>query len=123
MRLKIESFSNKHLIKLNKAAIKDKAKLADLITFLLMMDEHVPEVDFFQNAGLDLFPTLFKLTFYNEDNSVINSGQGEGYLNSVKIFPNAVVRERLTATALKPEAQVNFLVNNLLAKMIEHADK
>lgn len=72
MRVKLENFMTKHLVKLNKEAAKDKARQSKLLEFLLTIDENIPESDFFKNAGLDLFPTFFKLTFYNKDNSVVN---------------------------------------------------
>lgn len=42
MRNKLESFINKHLVKVNKKAIKNPAKLPDLLQFLLLIDETLP---------------------------------------------------------------------------------
>jgi hypothetical protein len=38
MRNKLESFINKHLISVNKKAIKNPAKLPDLLSFLMLID-------------------------------------------------------------------------------------
>ena len=52
------------------------------------MDGQVPEEDFFTNAGMDLFPTFFKLTFYHRENSIVNNYQPEvGYLGAITILP------------------------------------
>ena len=72
MRNKLEGFTNQHLIKLNKQALKKSKKLPKLLDFLLSIDKLLPAEDFFKKAGLDLFPTLFKLTFYGFDFSVSN---------------------------------------------------
>ena len=88
MRLKLESFINKHLVKLNKAAAKDPSKQSLLLSFLVDIDREIPETDFFQKAGLDLFPTVFKLTFYHKDNSIVNNLSEAGYLASIKVIPS-----------------------------------
>ena len=72
IRNKLESFINKHLVKLNNKALKEPSKLQGLLSFLLLVDEKLPLEDFFGSASLDIFPTIFKLTFYGEDHSVIN---------------------------------------------------
>ncbi len=77
-------------------------------------------MDFFQNAGLDLFPTLFKLTFYHRDNSIVNKLSESGYLAS--ITPLSSVVDKLEAFR-DTEAKINFVINNLLAKMLFNADK
>jgi hypothetical protein len=47
---------------------------------LVLIDSHLPFEDFFRNAeGLEMFITVFKLTFYNNDYSVVNDESG-GYL-------------------------------------------
>ena len=63
LRNKLESFINKHLVKLNNKALKDLSKLPGLLSFLLLIDEMLPLEDFFGNASLEIFPTIFKLTF------------------------------------------------------------
>ena len=77
-------------------------------------------MDFFQNAGLDLFPTLFKLTFYHSDNSIVNNLSESGYLASIAPLPSVV--DKLEAFR-DTEAKINFVINNLLAKMLFNADK
>jgi len=67
IRNKLETFINKQLVKVNKAATKDQAKLGDLLDLLIIIDTHLPFEDFFNHAGLDIFPIVFKLTFYNND--------------------------------------------------------
>lgn len=42
VRLKLESFINNNLIKLNKAALKDEKKLPELFDFLMLVDEKIP---------------------------------------------------------------------------------
>ena len=84
LRSKLETFMIKHVVKVNKAAIKELAKLPELVDFLLKIDEHIPAEDFFKHTGLDLFPTLFKLTFYGHTNSVVNSSLN-GFIGSLEI--------------------------------------
>lgn len=120
-RLKIENFTNKHLVKLNNQALKDEAKLTNLLNFLLMIDEHLPDEDFFKNTGLELFPTLFKLTFFEQDYSVVNSTSGT-YLDTLNILPHSEIQQMVTKTK-HPQAKCNILVNNLLTKMLIYADK
>lgn len=42
LRLKLDNFINKHLIKLNKEALKDSARLSSLLEFLLLVDSEIP---------------------------------------------------------------------------------
>ena len=42
MRGKLEAYMNKRLVKLNKSAGKNPAKLSKLIDFLLMLDKDLP---------------------------------------------------------------------------------
>ena len=77
----METFINKYLVKVNKAATKDPAKLNDLLELLIIIDTHLPYEDFFRHAGLDIFPIVFKLTFYNNDYSIVNSEESNsGFL-------------------------------------------
>ena len=59
IRNKLETFINKQLVKVNKAALKDQAKLTDLLELLIIIDTHLPFEDFFKYAGLDIFPIVF----------------------------------------------------------------
>lgn len=64
---------DKRLKKLNKSAASNPAKLQKLIDFLFLLDSQLPYKDFFgKDSGLDLFPTLFKLTFYEQEYAVSN---------------------------------------------------
>ena len=86
-----------------------------------MIDEHLPDEDFFKNTGLELFPTLFKLTFFEQDYSVVNSTSGT-YLDTLNILPHSEIQQMVTKTK-HPQAKCNILVNNLLTKMLIYADK
>jgi len=123
MRNKLESFINKHLVKLNNKAQKDLSKLQGLLNFLLLVDEKLPLEDFFGNASLDIFPTIFKLTFYGEDHSVINlDPAGSGYINAIQILFHEEILAKVSSTK-RLEDKCNIVVNNLIAKMIIHCDK
>ena len=95
IRNKLETFINKQLVKVNKAATKDPVKLSDLLDLLIIIDTHLPFEDFFKHAGLDIFPIVFKLTFYNNDHSVVNSDESDDqqYLHSVRILAPEEIRE------------------------------
>lgn len=74
-------------MKVNKAAGKDPKKLNDLLELLIIIDSRLPFEDFLRNAGLDIFPTVFKLTFYNNDHAVVNTDDTDShYLQSVRIL-------------------------------------
>jgi len=52
----------------------------------MVIDGHLPNEDFYGNASLEIFPTIFKLTFYGEDHSVINGDPSiDGYLNAMVV--------------------------------------
>jgi hypothetical protein len=94
IRNKLETFINKQLVKVNKAATKDQAKLSVLLELLIIIDTHLPFEDFFKHAGLDIFPIVFKLTFYNNDHSVVNSDESDSqYLHAVRIMKPEEIRE------------------------------
>ena len=120
LRNKLESYINKHLIKLNEKALKNKAKLADLLSFLIILDDQIPSEDFFAKATLDVFPTIFKLTFYGEDHSVTNFESMT--LDSIRITDHPDLQIMIEKTK-KLEGKCNLVVNNLLAKMLYHCDK
>lgn len=87
IRNKLESFINKRLVKLNDKALKDNQKLIALLQFLQIIDKELPVEDFFPNSSLDIFPTIFKLTFYGEDHSVFNGNPSEGgYIDGMRIL-------------------------------------
>ncbi len=125
IRNKLETFINKQLVKVNKAATKDQAKLSDLLELLIIIDTHLPFEDFFKHAGLEIFPIVFKLTFYNNDHSVVNSDESDShYLHAVRIMNPQEIKEIIERQAKRPiEGKINLVVNNLLTKMLYHCDR
>lgn len=77
---------NKRIVSLNKKASKDVRKLEKLVEFLTIVDKDLPYEDFLKHSGLELFPILFKLTFYEKENSVFNHSLSEGAF-SLSILP------------------------------------
>ena len=122
MRTKLDSFMNKHLVKVNKQALKNADKLSDLLDFLMIIDREMPYEDFFQHSGLETFSTLFKLTFYQQDYAVVNQDLKKGQYLDLRILEHEEVKSRVESLANK-EAKCNFVVNNILAKMLFNYDK
>lgn len=80
LKSKIESFVNKHLVKLNKESMKTPERLQDLVDLLMILDKDLPYEDYFQKHGMEWFNTIFKLTFYSNNYAVINAQQEKGFL-------------------------------------------
>ncbi|CDW80555.1 UNKNOWN [Stylonychia lemnae] len=124
LRQKLESYMNKRLVKLSKSSAKKPEKLQKIIDFLTMIDRDLPYQDFFKNTGLEVFPTIFKLTYYEQEYAVINDEQidlQDSYLN-LRIQTHEEVSQKLDQIT-HPQAKSNYLVNNLLAKMLFECDK
>eukprot|EP00347_Sterkiella_histriomuscorum_P018080 403346866 len=146
LRNKLESYLNKRLIKLNKAAQKNAQKLVKILDFIMLLDRDLPYQDFFTNIdGLEVFPTIFKLTFYGQEyavtNHVFNSNDlerkqeneqmqdvgeeaklSQEYM-SLSILQHEIVKDKVENEITHIEQKINFVINNLLTKMLYHCDK
>jgi len=97
--------------------------MGKLLELLMALDRELPWREFFKEDGVDVFTMFFKLTYYGKDiqYSVCNNEtldkQHEKFELHV-IEDNESVGWRLTQMH-KMESQINFLINNLLLKMMD----
>lgn len=98
-------------------------RMGKLLELLMALDRELPWREFFKEDGVDVFTMFFKLTYYGKDiqYSVCNNEtldkQHEKFELHV-IEDNDSVGWRLTQIH-KTESQINFLINNMLLKMME----
>lgn len=88
----------------------------DLLNFMEMLDDELPWEWFFRNCGDDLFSIMFKLSTYNENYILANTGIFHD--NPTETFAGIKPVPRATNIAANSSdaARMNFTCNNLILK-------